>query len=201
MHRSHQIERINASTSAGVTGRGFAFAPGRPATASATSRRRVLGDAEIAQALEAAEPRELLDARGRIIRAQRRAEPRDRLARDRLVEPQRRRQRQRVQRAVRRAVAAAERLGERVPEREHRAAEGGSGMTGAAEELLARVRVVGLLDHPRQPCADQLRAREGIGVALGRPLADVERLGAVRERVQRRADGLGTGSSSVSFGS
>ena len=150
-----------------MTGRGFALAPGRSAADSATSAGASCRDAEIAQALEAAEPRELLDARGGIVRPEGGAEAGDRLAGDRLVEPERRRQRQRVQRAVRRAVAAAERLGECVAEREHRAAERGAGMTGALEELRACLRVVGPPDHAGEPFADQLCARESIGVGLG----------------------------------
>ena len=47
------------------------------------------------------------------------------------------------------------------------------------------------LGHAGEPFADQRCARESIGVGLGRPLADVERLGAVCERVQRRPDRFG----------
>ena len=92
---------------------------------------------------------------------------------------------------MRRAVAAAEPLGESVPEREERVAESGSGMTGAAEELLAGVEVGGPLDDVGEPRADQLGASERLGIGLGVVLVDVERLGAVREGVQCGADRLG----------
>ena len=48
--------------SAGVAGRGFERAPGRWAVSAAAAPKLVLRDAEIAEALEAAEPGELLDS-------------------------------------------------------------------------------------------------------------------------------------------
>ena len=123
----------------------------------------------------------------------------DRLAGDRRVEPQRRRQRQGVQRAVRQAVAAAER-----PGRER------------GRERASSRRARSCMTAPRRSCSvppDRGRRRRAAAtrrsalrprahrVALGRPLADVERLRAVRECVQRRADRLGDGSPSVSCGS
>ena len=69
-----------------------------------------------------------------------------------------------------RAVAAAEGLRERVAEREHRAAERGSGVAGAAQQLPARLGSPASQDDQRQPGADQLGAGEGVAVALRRPL-------------------------------
>ena len=123
---------------------------------------------------------------------ERRPEPRDRLARRGLVEAERRRQRQRVQSAVRRAVAAAERLRERVAEREHRAAEGSAGVAGAAKELLARLGVPGLLDHPRQPghrSAPHLRERRGRSPASARGRTAPRRSARARSATCRRSPG------------
>ena len=87
--------------SAGVTGRGLARAPGRSRGLGGSSGELVLGDAEVAQALEAAEPRELLDPRGGVVAPERRAERAIASRHDWLVEAQRRRQAERVQRPVR----------------------------------------------------------------------------------------------------
>ena len=64
-------------------------------------------------------------------------------------------------------------------------------MTGTAEELGASRDVRRPLDDLRQPPADQLCAGQRVPVALFGPLADVQRLGGVRERVQRGAHRLG----------
>ena len=75
---SHQIERSSSSISSGVAGRGFAWLPARAAAAAATSAELVLGNAEVAEPLEAAEPRELARALDGVA-ADRLAEARDRL--------------------------------------------------------------------------------------------------------------------------
>ena len=146
----------------GVTGRGFAFAPGRPAAASATSAARPRG----CRGRAAARSR-------RAARAPRRARPDRRVpsaspkraiasAGDRRVEAERRRQRQRVHRPVRRAVAAAERLRDRVAEREHRAPSAAPAWQAPRSSSVARLEVAGPLDDPRQPLADQPRAGERV---------------------------------------
>ena len=136
-------------------------------------------------------------------RAERGAEAGDRLAGDRLVEAERGRQRQRVQRAVRHAVAAAEPLGQRVTEREHRRAERGAGVAGAAKKLGRAPRGRPGARPPAAATRRSARAPASASAsALGVAPPDVERLGAVRERVQRvptvSAHAAG---SSVSFGS
>src|SRR5204863_7428975 len=73
-------------------------------------RQVVLRNAEVAQALEAAEPRELAD-----VCSDRLAKSAHRVRRDLLVEAQRLRERQGVHGAVGQSVASAERLRHRVP--------------------------------------------------------------------------------------
>ena len=166
--RGYQIERSSSATSVGRRGPRFAFAPGRATTRLGDVGQLVLRDAEVAEALEAAEPRELLDARGRVVRAERRAEATDGLRHRACVEPERCGQADGVHRALRQPVAAAERLGERVPEAEPESAERRAGVHRAFEESRrGRVRR-GLVDHERQRVADRRRAR--VRVASSRAL-------------------------------
>src|SRR5262249_33106999 len=78
-------------------------------------RQVILGNAEAAQPLETAEPRELLDVDAHLL-----AEPAHGVWRYLLVERKRLRERQGIHRPVWEPVAAAERLRHRMPEREHR---------------------------------------------------------------------------------
>ena len=89
---------------------------------------------------------------------------------------------------MREPVASADGLRHRVAEREHRAAERGAAVARAPQELGARVAVVRALDDARQRLRDQTRARERMLVGVVVVSVHVERLGAVRERVHRRAD-------------
>ena len=183
----YQTERSSSATSAGVASRGFILAAGTHDDRLGDVVQLVLGDAEIAQPLEAAEPGELLGARDRIVRAHRLAEALDRLRGDRLVEAQRGRKAERVRRAVRDPVAAAERLRHRVGEPHPRAGERRAGVHRALEELLPALAG---FEHPRQRLGDERRAGERLAVGLVVSALDVERLGAVRERVHRRSGGL-----------
>ena len=104
------------------------------------------------------------------------------------VPAQRRRQADPVQRPVRQAVAAADRLRHRVREGEARAAERSAAVARTAQQLRARLEVARRLDDARQPLGDQPRARQRVLVRVLVVPDDVERLGAVCERVHRRAD-------------
>ena len=90
---------------------------------------------------------------------------------------------------MRQPVAPADRLGHRVREREHRARERGAAVAGAAEQLGARLELLWSSDDARQPLGDQARAGERVLVGGGIVSLHVQRLGAVGERVHRRADG------------
>ena len=57
----------------------------------------------------------------------------------------------------------------------------------AAEELAARVAIMGAGEHLGERTGDQSRAEEGFLVTLGTVASYVERLGAMREAVQRGA--------------
>ena len=106
----------------------------------------------------------------------------------RRVEAQRRRQAERVHRAVRQAVAAAERLRHRVREPETGERERLARRRRAAEQLRRAPRSAGSSTTRGSERGDQRRALERARVARVVPAAHVERLGAVRERVHRRAD-------------
>src|SRR6188508_2966978 len=69
-----------------------------------------VGDVEVAEPFEAAEPRKLLDAGRRVGHLQRGCQRGDGFGDDRRVETQGRREAQRVEAAVRRGVAPAQRL-------------------------------------------------------------------------------------------
>ena len=86
------------------------------------------------------------------------------------------------------AVSAADCLRQRVREREAGAAERGAAMARAAEQLRASIEVAGCVDDAREPLADQLRAGERVLVRVLVVSSDVQRFGAVRERVHGRAD-------------
>ncbi len=88
------------------------------------------------------------------------------------------------------AVAAADRLRHRVAEPEPGPRERLSGEGGAAEQLRAALPVVRRLDDGGKRTGYERGALERDPVRLGIPPPDVERLSAVGEGVERRADGL-----------
>ena len=107
------------------------------------------------------------------------------------VEAQRRRQRERVHRAVREPVAAAERLRHRVGERRGPRARAPRPHEQAPRRSPVRAsRSCGSSTTRGSAAAISSAPASALASRLAlRPL-DVERLGAVRERVHRRADGL-----------
>ena len=92
---------------------------------------------------------------------------------------------------MRQAVAATERLRHCVAESE--AGEGQRPATSlcSGQELLACLAVVSVDGNPRQRTTDQACAFESPAIPLLVATLDVERLGAVRERVHRGPDRLG----------
>ncbi len=165
-------------------------------------RRRPLGDrlrqafeilaryAVLAQVGRAGERAQLARALDRVAVVHRLAEPRDPDRRHLTVVAKRRRQADRVHRPVREPVTAAKRLRHRVPEA-HPGTQRRAGVHRALEQLPAGLEVATGLDHDRQPVRDQLRAGKRLPVALLGAARRVQRLGAVRERVHRRARALG----------
>ena len=148
----------------------------------------VLRDPVIAEALEAAEPGELLDACGSVGDTQRGRERRERVGHDGLVETQRGREAERVHGAVRDAVPATERLRHGVREEEPALGERHAGMHRALEQPRSPLEIAAILGDDGKPRADQSRSD---GRVVTRP--GVERLRAVGERVHRRPDGLVAG--------
>ena len=113
-----------------------------------------------------------------------------RLRDDLRVEAERRGQAERVHRALRQAVPAAEHLRHRVREAETRSPRArvprGTHPRGGACDRRSRA---GFADDEWQRVADRGRARVGVPLRTARAGRVVVRLGAVRERVQRRPDG------------
>ena len=91
---------------------------------------------------------------------------------------------------MRQPVAAAERLRHRVAEREEGAAERGARLRGSVEQRGTGREILPVVEHPRKPGGDQTRPGDRVHVGVVVVALDVERLGAVRERVQRRAAAL-----------
>ena len=136
--------------------------------------------------------RELLDLRGGIFgRADRLAEAADGLGREGRVEAERERERQRVHGSVRKAEGAAERLCDRVPQGEPGEGQRFAGRGRAVQQPVPRLAVVRRTDHLGQPRCDQRRSLEGPLVGGRVVPGDIEGLGTVGERVQRRAHRLG----------
>ena len=183
---SYQTER-SSSTICSRRGRPRVRLGPRPLGRRGGDDRQLrLRDAELTEALEAREAGELLHLPRRVVAPDRLAEACDLGGGDRLVEAQRRRQADRVEGAVRDPVAAAERLRHRVAEAEPRAPQRGPGVHGALEQLAARLDVATVGENARQRGGDQGGARERLAIGLRVAARDIERLGAVGERVQRR---------------
>ena len=174
----------------GLAWRGFAFAPARSTTAAATSsssssgtpssRRRVKPEARASSSTRAAGSSTPSASPKRPIAS----------AATGSLKRSAGGRRERVRRAVGDPVATAERLSHRVTERQPRGAERGAGVLGAFEQPGASFEVLAVGEHLRQRLVDQLRARERLAIALGVVTGHVERLGTVRQRVQRRPAAL-----------
>ena len=99
------------------------------------------------------------------------------------------------------SVAAAEGLGHRMAEPEAGAGQGRARVHGALEELAAGVEVASVGEHARQRGGDESAPASASASDSGFRPGDVQRLGAVRERVQRGAAALALGQVEVSSGS
>ena len=84
---------------------------------------------------------------------------------------------------MRQPVAAADRLRHRVTEAQPRKRERVPGDIGPRKQLRPRLPVLPQGSHARKRLVDRPGAFEGEHVRLGIPAFDVERLGAVCERV------------------
>ena len=174
--------------SSAVAGRGFARLPARCAAASATAARSSSGTPKSRRRVEAAEPRELARCASTAsppIASPKRATATGASSRLKRSAGE---QAERVHRAVRRA-----RSGRRAPApsrgraRARRGRARGRRARRRAAAPRARDGRAASASTRGSALAISARAGERLLVALGVAVLDVERLGAVRERVQRRA--------------
>jgi hypothetical protein len=136
---------------------------------------------------EAPEARQLLGPADRVVGRHRLAETFDLGRGDRLVEAKCRRETDRVQRSVRQPVAAPERLRHRVCKAQAGASESCARVHCAFEQSTATFDVFQVGEHEWQRGRDDVRALQSLFVGDVVPPLDVERFGAMSERVHRGA--------------